>query len=145
MKSLMTILSENAKTISQIGIVSELSGNEFAKAEKSLVEQVSEYFNSIGNNATNPIIGGVLLNTRGVKDSIAHGIGRKKAVAFAAVPAVIENGKIIDIQSDWKSRGYETFVVAARITINKEIYSMGVVITKNKATQKYYLHEVRCR
>ena len=38
-------------------------------------------------------------------------------MAFYAVPDVLEKGKIIDYQKDWKSRSYDTFVLAAPIRV----------------------------
>lgn len=38
------------------------------------------------------------LNRETIGTDIGHGIGRNKAISFAAIPDVIENGKIIDAQ-----------------------------------------------
>ena len=84
------------------------------------------------------------LDRNGVKSSLGHGIGRNKAVAFTAVPKVIEQGQIIDAQYKWKGRSYDTVVLAAPISINKVDFYMGVVVNRNKQLndQSYYLHEV---
>ena len=87
-------------------------------------------------------MGEVILNRRGVKDDISHGIGRKKAASFAAVPEVIEQGKIVDYQRDWKDRGYDTAVVVAPVTIDGEPYFEGVILVRNKFRNNFYLHEV---
>ena len=122
--------------------VAELSGAEFEKSDTPITETVGEYYESIGNHATNPILGEVVLDKRGIKSSIAHGLGRKKAMTFAAVPEVIENGKIIDHQENWKGRGYDTYVIAAPVNIAGERHYVGVVVTKSKTENNYYLHEV---
>lgn len=122
--------------------VAKVSGTEFAKGEKDLITQVTEYFNSVGGVAFNPQLGDVQLTRSGAKSDIAHGIGRKKAAAFAAVPKVIENGHVIDYQTNWKDRQYDTAVVAAPITIGEESYLAGVVLTRNQRENNFYIHEV---
>lgn len=66
--------------------------------------------------------------------------------AFAAVPAVIENGKILDVQQNWKNRQYDTFVIAAPVTIKSGKYAgqyvEGVVVKRSAQDQSFYLHEV---
>lgn len=135
---------ENMKTVSEMEPVDTLTGNEFLKGETDLIKQVEDYFNEIGNTATNEILGDVALNRKGIKSSIGHGIGRMKAIAFRSVPDVIERGKIIDAQRNWKSRGYNTVVMAAPIEVGKEPYYVAAVIERNLGaeSQRYYLHEV---
>jgi len=135
-------LQNNIAQMENMSPVAELTGREFEKGDTSLIDQVSDYFDEIGNVVTNPEIGDVILNRRGVKDSMAHGIGRTKAIAFKAVPAVIENGKIIDAQQNWKGRGADTFIVAAPITINGEEHYLGAVVSKTGENNRFYLHEV---
>lgn len=122
--------------------VRTMTGNEFAKGEKDLVTQVDEYFASVGGRATHPILGEVVLNRKSIKDDLAHGIGRKKAISFLAVPDVIAKGGMIDYQENWKERGYDTAVVAAPITIAGDPYMMGVVMIRSKGENRFYIHEV---
>ena len=66
--------------------------------------------------------------------------------AFAAVPAVIENGKILDVQQNWKNRQYDTFVLAAPVAIESGKYAgqyvEGIVVKRSAQDQSFYLHEV---
>lgn len=133
---------ENIKAISNMQSVASLTGNEFAKGEKNLVTQVNEFFEEYGNSVENSVLGDVDITARSVKDSIAHGLGRNKAIAFAAVPNVIRAGKIIDYQKNWKGRGYDTVVLAAPISISGKAYYEGVIVTRNADTQRFYVHEV---
>ena len=133
---------ENIKAISNMQSVASLTGNEFAKGEKNLVTQVNEFFEEYGNSVENSVLGDVDIIARSVKDSIAHGLGRNKAIAFAAVPDVIRAGKIIDYQKNWKGRGYDTVVLAAPISISGKAYYEGVIVTRNADTQRFYVHEV---
>ncbi|MEG0914746.1 MAG: hypothetical protein RSG57_03235, partial [Christensenellaceae bacterium] len=75
--------------VENIKPVARLKGTEFAKSDVSLRDQVNEFFDGLGNVVTNDVLGEVELNNRGIKDSMAHGLSRQKAIAFAAVPDVI--------------------------------------------------------
>ena len=123
--------------------VASLTGNEFSRVEgKTLTDLVENYFNSIGNKAISPLYGEVILDKDGAEDSLAHGMGRKKAIAYAAVKDVIENGILLDYDADHKNRGYDTALIAAPIIINDTYYICGVVIKRNLTDNKFYLHEV---
>lgn len=133
---------EGIQAVAEMQPVAEVSGTEFGKGEKDLITQVTEFFDSIGNNVYNPQLGDIMLTRRGAKSDVAHGIGRKKAAAFAAVPDVLKNGYVIDYQVDWKGRNYDTAVVAAPITIAGEPYIAGVVLTRANSENRFYVHEV---
>ena len=123
--------------------VAEITGKEFAKnAEKNLVQQVGDYFRTLGNKVFRRGLGEVVLDERGVKDSMAHGIGRRKAAAFAAVPQVIAQGRQIDTQQNWKGRGYDTLVFAAPVKVGNDTNYIAAVVTKLHDSNRYYLHEV---
>ncbi len=136
-----TDFDKNIKYVANMKPVATLNGNEFAKSSTDLVTQVSEYFNSIGNKVESKY-GTVVLNRTGVKSSISHGIGRKKAVAFMAVPNVIKNGRIIDYTDNYKNRDYDTAVFSAPIKIGNEDYYVATVVNVNKNSNEYYLHEI---
>lgn len=135
-------IENNIKNVKQMPPVANISGEEFKKSEVDLVTQVSDFFDDQGNVATSLELGEVTFDRRGVKDDIAHGIGRKKAASFAAVPDVIKNGKVVDYQKNWKGRGYDTAVIAAPIKINGEPHLMGIVLIKEQGNQRFYVHEV---
>lgn len=135
-------LSQNRGTLAQDEPVAKLTGAEFPKSQTSLVDQVGAYYDSIGNHVSNPLIGDVTIDRRGVKDSIAHGLGRDKAIAFKAVPEVLQDGKIIDYQQNWKGRGYDTFVVAAPVEIRDDRYYVGAIVKKDVNSQRFYVHDV---
>lgn len=136
------VIKRNKNEVSEMNPVTEMDGSEFAKGTVGIFDQVAEFFNSIGNKVTNSILGDVVIDRRGVKDSVSHGLGRNKAIAFKAVPDVIQNGKIIDYQKNWKGRGYDTVVLAAPVTIKGEPYYEGVVLIRPQDNQRFYLHEV---
>lgn len=135
-------LVQNKQLVSEMQPVSRITGNEFQKGEVDLITQVANFFKSLGNKAFNEEIGSVTVDRRGAKTDIAHGIGRKKAASFQAVFDVINNGKVVDYQTNWKERGYDTAVVAAPITIGTTPYYMGVVLTRSQGENRFYVHEV---
>lgn len=122
--------------------VKQLSGNEFEKqAGKTLTEQVSEYFASIGGLAHSPLFGDVVLDRKGAEDSFRHGVGRSKAIAFAAVKEVIEQGILIAYDVNHKKRGYDSAIIAAPIQIAGNDFVCEVVVTRLE-DNRFYLHEV---
>lgn len=122
--------------------VVQITGNEFAKGEVDLITQVEQFFAQENNEAYNPQLGTVILDRKGIKSDIAHGIGRKKAAAFATVPDVISSGRVVDYQKNWKGRGYDTAVVAAPILIGEEEHFSAVIAIRSRNTNLFYVHEV---
>jgi hypothetical protein len=135
----------NAEWVFNAEPVKQLEGSEFSKSEKSLITQVNEFFKSIGGKVEREGLGMVNLTRRGVKSSMAHGIGRVKAAAFTAVPEVIKQGKIIDHQTNWKRRGYDSYVIDAPINIGNTAYIAEVIIINEKEKNRFYLHEVEVK
>jgi len=121
-----------------------LSGNEFAKKEGyTLTQQVTEYYNSIGNIVISPDYGEVVLDEKGVDDDFAHGVGRIKAIAFAAVPKVIEKGVVILPFGKYKAgENIVSAMIAAPILIAGKEYVCVVVLRKRREINKLYVHEV---
>lgn len=124
--------------------VKELDGNEFLPIpDKSLTQQVAEYYYHIGGKAICQF-GEVKLDKRGVKNSYGHGIGRLKAIAFASVKEVLENGIVILEMAHHHvhNKKQQTGIIAAPILIKKERYICAVEVIRNKVTNHLYTHEV---
>ena len=110
--------------------VAAARGGEFPKEQGSHLEiRVMEYLTQRNQTVVvNPEIGEIHINKQEVKDSIGHGIGRNKAAAFALVPDLLEKGRVVDYQTNWKDRGYDTYVVAAPVKIgDEEFFGLAVV------------------
>ena len=90
----------------------------------------------------NPELGTIVLNRRSIKDSLGHGGDRAKVAAFAAIPDVIRHGIVVDHQVNWKGRGYETYVVAAPVTIGVDRYFVGSVVISPKSGRRFYTHDL---
>lgn len=139
---LQSKIKEAIKELRNADELLSLDTNVFSDKNKKVTEQVKNYFESIGGSVHRSGFGDVILNKRGIKSAIAHGLGRAKCIAFRAVPDVIKYGKQIDIQENWKNRKYDTAVFAGKVNIgDKETY-VGVVVKQKANTNEYYLHEV---
>jgi hypothetical protein len=73
------VMVKNREELPNAKSVAELTGTEFEKSEQNLFEQVSDFFDSIGNNIYNEFLGDIRLSRSGARDDIAHGVGRLKA------------------------------------------------------------------
>ncbi|MCQ2300803.1 MAG: hypothetical protein MJZ81_11845, partial [Bacteroidales bacterium] len=124
--------------------VGEAIGNEFAGMKREDVEREMEaYFKSIGGHVENMAIGSVNLTNRGINDTMRKGMGRLKYAAFKLVPKIIELGRVVRSENDWKHRGYNTYVIAAPISIGG-IGHVAVVVVRchQNGDKNFYLHEV---
>lgn len=122
--------------------IAALNGDEFS-TKGSLIQAVFDFFSEqYGGKVENPLLGEVVLSRAAVKSSVGHGIGRKKAMAFKLVPEVIRRGKIFDFQTNWKGRGYNSYVLAAPIDIQGEKYICEVIVSDYGTHKRYYSHEV---
>lgn len=142
MKSVNTLIKENKDKIDENGLVSSLKGNEFLGKDIVLYKDVPAMIDELGGLVYRKGLGNVLVTKRGVKDSVAHGMGENKKITFAAVPDVIERGVEIDKQNNWKGRGYDTLVLGGKVEIAGEPAYMGVVLKLDNQSNRYYLHEV---
>lgn len=135
-------MEASSEVLTKMNPVSTITGNEFAKSDISIIESVSLFFKTLGNKVNRSGFGDVVLTKRGIKDSIAHGLGREKAAAFAAVPDVIKYGQEIDFKDNWKNRGYDTYMFAAPIEYGAERKYVGVIVKHDSKSNRFYLHEV---
>lgn len=142
-------IESNFETVRNMKPVAELTGKEFEgkRGAKYLTEEVTEYYNSLGNVVHNDVVGDILLTRRSVKDDTAHGYNDLKAIAFKAVPEVLKNGKVLQYTKDWKGRGYDSVIIGAQIKVVsgelKGNYYQLCIANVNKENNRMYLHEVQ--
>lgn len=130
--------------------VARLTGEEFVKRPgESLAERVAEYFyREYGGSVERKGFGRILLNKRGVRNDILHGMSRMKAISFAAVPDVLTKGRMLRYVPNWKGRGYGTYAIGAPIEIANDRYLAIAIVNevenKDAGTKhgEFYLHEV---
>ena len=124
--------------------VVSLSGDEFLPIEgKTFIQQVQEFFAAQGGKANSPF-GTVLLDKKGIKNDLGHGIGRLKAASFAAVKDVLEKGVVINPMGQYHTNNKKnpTGMIAAPITIGDEKYVCVVEVIANRQVTRLYVHEV---
>lgn len=122
--------------------VARITGAEIPVGGK-IVERLQAFANSFGNKVNRSGFGDVLFSKSRIKNSmIGHGIGQVKIDAFAAVPDVIRNGQEIAHEANWKGRNYDTYIFAAPIDYKGAADYLGVIVTKDSASNRYYVHEV---
>ncbi|MDR1926301.1 MAG: AAA family ATPase, partial [Endomicrobium sp.] len=145
-KTIKEKLSDNLNKLKEQTSLIDMNGEEFKKSEnKNLVEQVSEYFESIGGKVSNSVINGddINLGKKGIDETIAKGLYREKAIALKSVPDVLKNGIIINKEINWKNRGYDTYLVVGSVSIKNKDYVAEIVVRENKDSSKsFYLEEV---
>ena len=140
--TLVSRVRQSIPHIQNMDPVAEVTGTEIPRSGK-LVDRLASFVNAIGNKVNRPGFGDVLISRGRIKSSmIGHGTGPSKIETFAAVPDVIRNGQQIDYQQNWKGRGYDTYTFAAPITYRGQPTYLGVIVTKDSASNRYYLHEV---
>ena len=124
--------------------VAEMSGKEFASDGVPLTEKVTQFYASTGKTEVDVAgIGLVSLDRQAVKSSLFHGIGRDKATAFAAVPDVLKNGKIIHAEAMEGSRDAGmVYHVAAPVRIGDRDMVEVVLVRADSNAKRMYVHEV---
>ncbi|MDR1926317.1 MAG: relaxase domain-containing protein, partial [Endomicrobium sp.] len=139
-------LDKNIKVLMEMKSVASIGKNEFKDSGKKLTDKITEFYNDIGGYVERENFGTVRLSKGSVKDSIMHGHRNEdrsiKINAFKAVPEVIKNGVIINKELNWKDRGYNTYLIAAPISIEKREYIAEVIVKETHNDKKFYLHQV---
>lgn len=136
-----TELRDNALALQTMRPVSQLTGKEFPKGGLDLKTQVLTFFESLGNAIYTDTFGNVDLTKNSWRSEQRHGLTNEKAISFAAIPDVLDNGVVIDVYEP-KPNTYERVVVAAPIMIGTEKYYMGVMLQRDNRNQRLYLHDV---
>lgn len=137
-------IEQNFETVRKMEPVVNLKGDEFGKGERSLKDRVIEFYEQIGK-VHNETVGDIYLTKDSVKDDLAHGVGRVKAITFAAVPDILQKGKVLKYSKNWKNRGYDSVIIGAPIHIaegNNAGDYYGLAVVKVMEDNRMYLHEV---
>lgn len=132
----------NIPKVSDMQPVATVSGEEL-KGSGALVDRIMSFLGLFGNKVTRDGFGDVIFSKSRVKNGfLGHGYGMAKEDIFAAVPAVIQQGREVDHQINWKGRGYDTHIFQGPVTYKGKRTYLGVVVTKDARDSRYYVHEV---
>ena len=136
-------IEKTAAWLLQAEDVAVLSDNEIQTNLKDIVKTVSRYYRDNWNSEVRRDDWVVKLTNSGIRSSFQHGHGRAKINAFAAVPHIIQKGKITDFRENWKGRGYDSWNIAAPVKIGGTGYIGEVFVNCHRdGTKTFYLHEV---
>lgn len=140
-------IEKNFEIVRKSEPVARLNGDEFTDWSKGKpTERVFDFYTSIGNKVHNKVIGDIYLNKVSVKNDIAHGIGKLKAITFKSVPEVLEKGEVLNVTPNWKGRPYDSIAIGARVDIlgGDRAGKYYVICTLHSdKTNRMYLHEAR--
>lgn len=139
-KGAVSLLRESVRAMVGVEPVANISGTEIS-SEGRATDRVMDFVKSLKDKVIRPNFGEVLFSKSKVKNSlVGHGSGEAKIELFAAVPAVIQQGKQIAHRTNWKGRGYDSFVFAAPVTYRGETTYVTAIVVRDNAN-RYYLHE----
>ena len=145
--SLVEQMNGHLDELEEMKPVATIEGTEvsFGKTRNENISNVEEFFDSIGNKVIRENFGTVELTKSGARATVQHGNSKAKQVAVAAVPEVIQKGKQIGYEQNWKGRGYDTYVFAAPVEIDGTKLYEGVIVreyTRQNGMKNFYVHEV---
>ena len=141
-KGLARTLAGSIDSIRDMQPVAEGTGREMNNRAEPPAEPIGDFFRRIGGTVTRSGFGAVSLGEYGVGGMLNHRpLNRAKMVSITAVPEVIQEGRQIAFDPNWKGRGYASYVFAAPVTIaGTQTYVAAVV--DQRPDNKFYLSEV---
>lgn len=112
-----------------------------------MFNKITTFFAQRGNVAYNSLIGEVQLDRQGAKSLIDH-LPRyvDKYATVEAIPQVINQGKLIRLEENWKNRGKDTCVITAPVEVGQSKKYMSVVLEqftgRDGLTTRYHVHDL---
>lgn len=109
-------------------------------SDSSILDIYTNQFEKWGNIIHSKKFGDIDAKKSTVKSETAHGSTKEKIASIEAIPAVVDEGKVISIID--KNQGVYRITIAAPILIGKTKYYMGVILNKDAHSQRLYIHDV---
>ena len=135
-------LATNIDSIKTMDPVSRLSGTELNNRAVKPDQQMRTFFQKLGNKVFRKNLGEVQLNEYGIASMLNHKpLNRAKMLSLAAVPDVIASGQEISKNSNWKGRGYTSYIFAAPVKIGNDTVYVAAVVDQ-RPNNKFYLSEM---
>ena len=83
----------------------------------------------------------VIVNERGIKNDISHGVGKPKAMTFQAVPAVLKNGTVVSKTTEEGKP--KSIIIAGKVDLQGKPVNVYCLLKADDAgSNRFYLHEV---
>jgi hypothetical protein len=130
--------AEKARFLQGAAIM-DLPGSQAPKGYPALRAWATKLFEDAGGKATHPVLGDVVLDGRAVKDSMGHRMSPFKAEAFAAVPAVLREGKVVLSATEGR---VDSHYVSAPVKVQGVDDIVTVLVRRDPNSQRMYLHSV---
>ena len=121
----------------------------------TLIGRITEYYKDNFNSKIDvDNFGQVLLDKKSVKNTSYHEFNTNKVNAFAAVPYVLQKGKIANYIENYKGKNEDRYLFVAPISIQEngknEEYFCEVVVKatdrlSSSGVKRFYLHEVELK
>lgn len=87
-------------------------------------------------------IGEIIINERGIKDSLSHGFSQKKLDSIQALPDVLKSGVLLGSIPDYKGDRIVNHFFAAPIELDNERNILFVRVRGSENGKHFYVHEI---
>jgi hypothetical protein len=114
----------------------------YAKFDRAgIIRRIVNALKPSGFKANVKEYGEVLFGEEQIKDSIKYKPNQAAVASYIAIPDVLQEGIVINRETNYKNRLHGSFTIAAPITLNGKRGNMAVVVSQT-STNKYKVHRV---
>ncbi len=121
--------------------VADLDVTEDLKYKEETVNWALKIFEKLGFKVNRAGLGDIIIDRKRISNGYKYLKTVEEKRAYAAVPAVLENGIEVGEHLRHKERPYDTVTIAAPITLNGQRYNMAVVVRKD-GKNYYKVHRI---
>jgi len=134
-------IQANAGILNSMNPATTLQINDLPNGIQKQRQWAVNRLKSSGFKVDNREIGVIEFNERQINTGLNYLNESGEIAAFAALPAVLKRGKIIDAHDHHKNRARDSITIAAPVVINGVRGNMAVALTKTSKTH-YHTHRI---
>lgn len=135
-------IKNNSETLGKMEPVYNSNLEVEKKGRMENQEWVMNLFKNYNYEVFREGLGKIIIDRRRIRSSLSYLKTDGDLAAYAALPAVLENGKIIGEHPDHKSRRYKTVTIGAPVVINGVRGNMAAVIRLDGENNYYKVHRI---